>query len=1016
MPDQGGSRLLGSKAPTFEAHEAEHIAADHFGIVGIATALPSHVDQNFLIKARDARYVLKIANASADPAALDLQHTVLLYLAERRTEFAHLQMTRSGACTARVKAPGGSFHYVWMVTYLKGRTLGTVRPHMPHLLRGLGTLLGGLDRVLAGFAHPHAARYHAWDLRHAAGLRCYLPNINDEGRRAMVARALERFEGSILPQLLSLRQSIIHNDANDYNVLVTGAGYEAQVSGLVDFGDMVYTHLVCEVAIAATYVMLGKPDPVGVAAHVISGYHQAYPLQEVELELLYDLVIARLCSSVLVSAYRTTVEPENEYLRISEAPAWALLNRLYAGSRSLALYRFREACGLPVCPSTERAVAWLKEHAGEFAPVVQPDMRKVLPFVLDASVANPQMGMPMRDVHKASQALLARVGRAGAAVGVGQYDEPRLIYTAAQFRHPNNEFDERRTIHLGIDLFQEAGSPVFAPLDGVVHSLEKCAQPLDFGGLVILRHEVDDATFYTLYGHLSRASVDDLKKGSAVCKGQQLAKLGTPEENGGWVPHLHFQLFGDLLEEEGARMGVAPASQRAVWLGICPDPNLILGIPKQCFPPRAWEVDQIKRLRKQHLGGNLSLSYRTPLHIVRGIGRHLYDAAGRAYLDAVNNVPHVGHCHPAVVRAAQRQQPILSTNTRYLHAALVQYAQRIAGTMPDPLEVCFFVNSGSEANDLALRLAHAYTSAAGIVVLDGAYHGHLSSLIAISPYKFDGPGGEGAPHHVQMALTPDTYRGPHRGHDAWERYAESVREAVQNLGRPLCAFICESLLGCGGQIEFPPGYLKAAYDYVRQAGGLCIADEVQVGFGRVGSHFWGFETQGVVPDIVVLGKPIGNGHPLAGVVTTRTIADAFDNGMEFFSTFGGNPVSCAVGMAVLDVMEQEHLQENALRTGNYLRARLEALKELHPIVGDVRGRGLFLGVELVVDRVKRAPATGKAAYVANRMCDRGVLVSTDGPFRNVLKIKPPLVFTAADADLLVDTLRDILTEDYVAMC
>ena len=1008
--------MLGSKAPTFEAHEAEHIAADHFGIAGIATSLPSHVDQNFLIKAKAAWYVLKIANASTGPAALNVQHAVLMYLAERRTEYAHLQMTRSGACTARVKAPGGSLHYVWMVTYLQGRTLATVRPQMPCLLRGLGTLLGTLDRDLAGFAHPHVARYYEWDLRNAADLRCYLPNIYDEGRRALVARALERFEGCILPRLRTLRQGTIHNDANDHNVLVSGAGYEAHVSGLVDFGDMVYTHVACEVAIAATYVMLDKPDPVGAAAHVISGYHQAYPLQEAELELLYDLIIARLCSSVLVSAYRTTLEPENEYLRISEAPAWALLSRLLAGSRSLAQYRFREACGLPVCPNTERVVAWLKNHAGEFAPVVQPDVREALPLVLDASVANPQMGLPMRDVNRASQALLARIGRADAAVGVGQYDEPRLVYTAAQFRHPNNEFDERRTIHLGIDLFQEVGSPVFAPLDGVVHSLEKCAQPHDFGGLVILRHEVGDAAFYTLYGHLSHASVDDLKKGSVVCKGQQIAKLGSPEENGGWVPHLHFQIFGDLLEEESARVGVAPASQRAVWLGICPDPNLILGIPEQCFPPRPWELDQIKRLRKQYIGGNLSLSYRTPLHIVRGFGQHLFDAAGRTYLDAVNNVPHVGHCHPAVVQAARRQQLILSTNTRYLHAALVQYAQRIAGTMPEALDVCFFVNSGSEASDLALRLAHTFTGATGIVVLDGAYHGHLSSLIAISPYKFDGPGGKGVPHHVQMALTPDTYRGPYRGHDAWERYAESVRDAVQNLGRPLAAFICESLLGCGGQVEFPPGYLKAAYDYVRQAGGLCIADEVQVGFGRVGSHFWGFESQSVVPDIVVLGKPMGNGHPLAGVVTTRAIADAFDNGMEFFSTFGGNPVSCAVGMAVLDVMEQEHLQEHALRTGNYLRARLEALKELHPIVGDVRGRGLFLGVELVIDSIRRAPATDQAAYVANRMCDRGVLVSTDGPFRNVLKIKPPLAFTTADADLLVDTLKDILLEDYVAMC
>ena len=1013
-PDLICGGLQQSRAPALRAAEAERIAREYFGIEGTAHRLPSYADQNFLIRGNQGRFVLKCANEAADPAVIDMQQEALAHLAQRRTDFAQVQRTRTGACTAQVAAATGRRHHVWMVTFIEGRTLGSVRPQLPSLLEGLGAFLGGLDTDLAGFEHPHADRRFAWDLQHAAALRSYLPYLAEGTRQALVARCLDYFEDTVLPLLRFLRKAVIHNDANDYNVLVGGAGYDARVTGLIDFGDMVRTPVVCEVAIAATYVMLDKADPVGAAASVLRGYHRVFPLHESEVACLYDLVVARLCTSVLMSAHRASMEPDNAYLNISEEPAWALLERLAAGSRRLAWYRFREACGLTVCPPAARAVTWLKQRADTFAPVVLPDVRKVVPLVIDASVASPTLGMPAQDIGQAAQTLFTRIRNAGAAVGVGCYDEPRLAYTAAQFLHAHNDFEERRTIHLGIDLFQEAGSPVFAPLDGTVHALQKCTAPLDFGGLVILRHDIPDGVFYTLYGHLSHQSVDALELGAVVCLGQQFAALGAPEENGGWVPHLHFQLLGDLLDEDGEWFGVAPVSQRAVWLGICPDPNLLLGIPASCLSARGWALDEIQKRRHKHIGANLSISYRTPLHIVRGFGQHLYDATGRSYLDAVNNVPHVGHCHPRVVRAAERQQRVLNTNTRYLHEVLVRYAARLAGLLPDPLEVCFFVNSGSEANDLALRLAHAHTNAAGIVVLDGAYHGHLTSLIAISPYKFDGPGGQGVPPHGKVALAPDTYRGPYRGPDAAVRYAESVRDAADELGQPLCAFICESLLGCGGQIEFPPGYLQQVYHHVRQRGGVCIADEVQVGFGRVGTHFWGFETQGVVPDIVVLGKPMGNGHPLAAVVTTRAIADSFNNGMEFFSTFGGNPVSCAIGMAVLDVIEDEGLQEKALNTGRYLFARLKALQRVHPVMGDVRGRGLFLGVELVLDRKLRTPASDVAAYVTNRMRDRGVLISTDGPFHNVLKIKPPLAFNQADADQLTATLDSILHEDYVA--
>jgi 4-aminobutyrate aminotransferase-like enzyme len=303
-----------------------------------------------------------------------------------------------------------------------------------------------------------------------------------------------------------------------------------------------------------------------------------------------------------------------------------------------------------------------------------------------------------------------------------------------------------------------------------------------------------------------------------------------------------------------------------------------------------------------------------------------------------------------------------------------------------------------------------------VIVLQHAYHGHTTTLVDVSPYKFDGPGGRGRKEWVHVAPLPDTYRGRYRRDDAqagprYARHVGAIVERLQAEGRGLAAFLAETLPSVAGQIVFPPGYLAEAYRHVRAAGGVAIADEVQTGFGRLGEHFWGFESQGVVPDIVALGKPIGNGFPLGAVVTTRAIADAFDNGMEFFSTFGGNPVSCAAGLAVLEVVEEERLQEQALRVGRHLTAGLLRLQGRHALIGDVRGSGLFLGLELVRDRASLEPATEEADYVVNRLCERGVLTGTDGPHHNVLKIRPPLVFSEADADLFLETLGDVLEED-----
>ena len=422
---------------------------------------------------------------------------------------------------------------------------------------------------------------------------------------------------------------------------------------------------------------------------------------------------------------------------------------------------------------------------------------------------------------------------------------------------------------------------------------------------------------------------------------------------------------------------------------------------------------QISELRTRYLGPSLKVSYKEPLHIIRGEGQYLFDADGRRYLDAINNIQHVGHCHPKVVEAAQRQYEKLNTNTRYLDEVIVNFAKDLTATLPDGLEVCYFTNSGSEANDLALRIMRSYTQSKETIVLDAAYHGNLSSLIEISPYKHNGPGGTGAPVFVHTIPLPDSFRGKYRGLNTGDQYAGEVQKTIENIekiGNKVSGFIAESVMGCGGQLILPDGFLKTSHELVNESGGLCIADEVQIGIGRMGSHYWGFETNEVVPDIVTMGKSIGNGHPLAAVVTTHEIAEVFHNGMEYFNSFGGNPVSCAVGHAVLNVVKEEELQKNANDVGKYLLDKLKHIQKNHGFIGDVRGRGLFIGVELVKDRDTLEPAAREADKVINLMKEAGILMSTDGPDHNVLKIKPPIIFTRENADELVFNLNSIFDQ------
>jgi 4-aminobutyrate aminotransferase-like enzyme/Ser/Thr protein kinase RdoA (MazF antagonist) len=1011
-------------SPKFSLEEASALARDIYGVDATASALPSERDQNFLLKDQSGeKYVLKIANALEDRALLEAQQQAMKRIAEHASLCQRIAPNRSGDLLTEIRSSSGATHFIWMVTWLPGATLGSICRHSPELLRDLGRRVGQVDGALSGFDHPAIHRDFHWDLANGLSvIREYESLITDAEMRRLVVELADGFERDVAPILPRLRKSAIHNDANDYNVIVGGGDdlytKNQSVIGLIDFGDMIHSFTVADLAVAIAYAMLNKTDPLAAAAEIVRGYHAEYALTDDEIAALFGLARLRLCMSVCVGAHQRRQRPGDDYLAISHQPIRDTLPELAKIPPGFAQAVLRHACGLTPSSNAGHVIDWLRVQARTFASVLRDDLRVAECLVLDLSAGSPLISGDERENSepKLTKRIFGAMAAAGVKIGVGRYDEARLLYTSPLFASGGALTDEQRAVHLGVDLFTEAGAPVFAPIDGEVHDFAVNSAPLDYGHVIILKHRTSDGhAFYTLYGHLSAESLEGLSAGKPVAKGEKIASLGPPGENGGWTPHLHFQIITDLLDSGCDFPGVCRASQRDIWRSFSPDPNLILRIPEDRFPPRGPNKAETLAGRHEHIGKNLSVAYREPVKIVRGWMQYLFDEEGRRHLDAYNNVPHVGHCHPRVVEAGQRQMATLNTNTRYLHDLINKYAAALRATLPDPLGVCFFVNSGSEANELALRLARAHTRRRDMFALEAAYHGHTNTLIDISPYKHDGPGGTGAPSWVHTIPIPDLYRGLYRRDDprAGVKYAQKVIEIIELLregGVGLAGFIAESCPSVGGQIFFPEGYLAEVYAAVRAAGGVCIADEIQTGYGRIGTHFYAFESQGVSPDIVALGKPIGNGHPIGAVITTPEIAASFANGMEFFSTFGGNTVSCAIGLATLEVTLEEKLQSHALRVGDRLLEGLRRLMDQHAIVGDVRGSGLFLGVELVRDRQTLEPASEEASFISNRFRERGILLGTDGPFHNVIKIRPPMPFSETDADLLVATMDRILAE------
>ena len=987
--------------------EIKNLLKNEFRLGGSLETIYSELDAVYSLNTADGqKYVIKLSHPGRDQAILELEDRVIAHLNQHRFKF-QLQEARDARGSNHIVR-----HQEYLVRVFKWIDLplwADCNPVTITTRKSLGTMMGHLSACLSGFNDPAAHRFIKWDPSGLLWIRDFV-HLHPGPWDQVFNTWLNHYEQDVLPVLASCPKQVNYNDANDYNVLCKWnkelQSYEAHA--LIDFLDTVFTHRINELAVACTYALLKLPDPLRAACEIAGAYHEASPLEEAELEVLYPQIIARLMISLTVSAINRQDHPENQYLQVTDRDAWQLLDQWLKIHPRLASYSFRAACQKTPLPGMDRLL--LKITAHRFHPVLDHFMDHD-PYTFDFGIGSLELGN--FSVFTNDLQLDRQVRRIledqGTSRGIGRYKEIRPFYTSDAFRKEGNEGPEWRTVHLGLDLFVPPGTKVCAPYAGQVHSIKNNGGPRDYGPTLILMHRLGEAVFYTLYGHLSLDLPQGLERGQAIPAGFEIGKVGAIHENGGWPPHLHFQIILDLLDYDGDFPGVAIPEELTVWEALSPDPALITGIFSS--PEKETSIQELQQLRKLRLGLNLSLSYRQPLWIRRGMMQFLLDQHGRRYLDTVNNVAHCGHEHPRIVEKGRQAMAVLNTNTRYLHENILSLADQLTASLDPSLQVCYFTNSGTEANELAIRMAKQFTGQQDILAMQWAYHGNSSLMIDLSSYKFDRKGGKGKPPHTHLIPMPDPFRGIYANRidqaDCYLKEVENIITGLQETGNGPAALFAESILSCGGQIVYPHGFLARAVAMVRAAGGVYIADEVQTGLGRTG-QFCAYEAYGVVPDIVTFGKPLGNGHPIGAVICTRTIAEAFHNGMEYFNTFGGNPVSCAIAGTVLQVLQDEKRIDQAREIGNSLITSVKSLQTRYPLLADIRGTGFFLGIELMKNNL---PATGEANYLAGRIRQQGILMSTDGPDDNVLKFKPPMCFNLDDAALMLDCLEKILGED-----
>jgi 4-aminobutyrate aminotransferase-like enzyme/Ser/Thr protein kinase RdoA (MazF antagonist) len=960
--------------PNVSIEDAENILRDDYGLSGTISELGSQQDRNFRVDTDSGRYVLKICRVEYAAVELQAQNSAMTLLAGNvggpRVPMPVPALDGEEILSSTLT---DGVYQIRLLTFLDGEPL-TRKKHLAEpVVTALGTLCATLARDLRDFDHAGLERDLQWDLRRAGPVALHLLTaVTDQDLKDRVAKTMVGAIRRIRPLADELRVQAIHQDVTDDNVVGRPDIHGRWIpDGVIDFGDLIKGWLVADLAVTcASLLHHGDGDPL-VILPAVRAYHAVMPLTLSELKALWPLIVARAGVLVASSAQQGAIDPDNAYVSDNAAHEREIFD--VATSVPLALMERAILDSVGLAPELEPL------PLGRLLPDIEPDSIRLA----DLGVLNPNFGNDNWSDPDIDWKFLARAAGPTRTAST-RYGEYRLSYTKP------HAAVAPATFALHIDVCLPAGTAAIAPFAGTLRR---------------------DGPHVVLTGETISLHVDGLDcpllDGTALEAGTPLGQVGG-EENAVGGLRLRLSREHDLVPP----LFVQPA-QAAIWSAVCPSPSALLGI--EVDAPALADVALLQK-RQNHFARPQKHYYAVPPQIERGWQQHLFDVTGRSYLDMVNNVTMVGHGHPRLSAAVADQWSMLNTNSRFHYAAVADFSERLAALAPEGLDTVFLVNSGSEANDLALRLAWAATGAKNMLCLLEAYHGWTVASDAISTSIADNPNAlETRPDWVRPVAAPNTYRGPFRGDDTTDDYVATVTAALDRIDREggkLAGFICESVYGNAGGIPLPDGYLQKVYQQVRARGGLCIADEVQVGYGRLGRYFWGFEQQGVVPDIVTIAKGMGNGHPLGAVITSRRIAEALEQQGYFFSSSGGSPVSCVVGIEVLDILDDEQLQNNARVVGEHLKARLESLKPHFPIVGAVHGMGLYLGLELVRDEQTLEPAREETAAICDRLLQLGVIMQPTGDHLNVLKIKPPLCLTLESADFFADMLEKVLREGW----
>ncbi|MGC6371049.1 aminotransferase [Pseudomonas sp. K2I15] len=953
--------------PQVGPEPAAQLLEQHYGLGGALQSLGSQQDLNYRVDNDRGRFVLKICRGDYAAVELQAQHAALKHLQEHSDVRVPKVITSLNGADLLTETVAGQTVHLRLLDYIDGQPL-THLPHLGHeVIAGFGELCGQMSLALAGFEHPGLERTLQWDPRHALELITHLlSTLENLPHRAVLEQVVEQVERRVRPLADRLPWQAVHMDITDDNVVwQRDAQRHWQIQGVIDFGDLVRTWRIADLSVTcAALLHHAEGDPFAILP-AIQACHAVTPLQHEELQVLWPLIVARAAVLVLSSEQQQGLDPDNAYLLKNAEHEWEIFH-----VATSVPFELMEAAILS-CVGAE-----LPPIAGEgFAPLLPGLVGREFALI-DLGVLSPhfeagnwqQAGIDRRLLEEA--ALVHGL----AASRYGQY---RLSRT-----QPDSA-GEPDTFPLHVELHMPLGATVEAPFAG---TLRYAAD-----GLLCLHSEQLSVRLWGVKALLQH--------GAAVVKGQVLGEVAAP---------LTVQLCRAELEPP---LFCTP-SRAPAWQALCPSPATLLGLACDAEP----ELDPVALLARRDASFARSQKhyYVDPPRIERGWRNHLIDMQGRSYLDMLNNVAVLGHGHPRMAQVAARQWSLLNTNSRFHYAAIAEFSERLLALAPDSMDRVFLVNSGTEANDLAIRLAWAYSGGRDMLSVLEAYHGWSVAADAVSTSIADNPQAlSSRPDWVHPVTAPNTYRGEFRGQDSAPDYVRSVEHNLAKIAaqnRQLAGFICEPVYGNAGGISLPPGYLQQVYALVREQGGVCIADEVQVGYGRMGHFFWGFEEQGVVPDIITMAKGMGNGQPLGAVITRREIAEALEAEGYFFSSSGGSPVSCRIGMAVLDVMEEEKLWENAQVVGGHFKARLEALVEQHPLVGAVHGSGFYLGLELVRDRQTLEPATEETALLCDRLRELGIFMQPTGDYLSILKIKPPMVTSRRSVDFFVDMLAKVLDE------